>query len=49
VFNVYPTLEADFYFADISTAVAYEKMHQLKYSVMSINENNNSIHPNIRV
>jgi hypothetical protein len=34
VFSVYPTLEADFYFADISTVVPYEKMHQLKDSVM---------------
>jgi hypothetical protein len=34
VFNVYPTLEADFYFADISTVVPYEKMHQVKDSVM---------------
>jgi hypothetical protein len=34
VFNVDPTLEADFYFADISAVVPYEKMHQLKDSVM---------------
>jgi hypothetical protein len=34
VFNVYPTLVADFYFADISTFVPYEKMHQVKDSVM---------------
>jgi hypothetical protein len=34
VFNVYPTLEAGLYFADISTVVPYEKMHQLKDSVM---------------
>ena len=34
VFNVYPTLEVDFYFADISTVVPYEKMHQVKDSFM---------------
>jgi hypothetical protein len=34
VFNVYPTLEADFYFVDISTVVPYEKIHQVKHSVM---------------
>jgi len=30
----YPTLEADFYFADFSRVVPYEKMHQVKESVM---------------
>ena len=30
----YLTLEADFYFADFSTVVPYEKMHQVKDSVM---------------
>jgi hypothetical protein len=34
VFSVYPTFEEDFYFAEISTVVPYEKVHQLKGSVM---------------
>jgi hypothetical protein len=44
----YLTLEADFYFADFSTVVPYDKIHQVKDSPGSINENNNK-HPKICV
>jgi hypothetical protein len=30
----YPTLEADFYSGDFSTVVSYDKIHQVKDSVM---------------